>query len=115
MMADERKEEEKEEKEEDRYEFIRVRIFFCGGSPTNQPTNQREYHDHTKKHQNPNRVLPYFECEMGIKCETVNCAWEESVPGWSCRSFLRCPSPSGEGGSKARKRSKRRRGKGYWL
>lgn len=28
---------------------------------------------------------------MGIKCETVNCAWEESVPGRSC-----CGLSSGE-------------------
>lgn len=24
---------------------------------------------------------------MGIKCETVNCAWEESLPGWSCARY----------------------------
>lgn len=28
------------------------------------------------------------ERAMGIKCETVNCAWEESVPGRSWRSTV---------------------------
>jgi len=31
---------------------------------------------------------PAVERAMGIKCETVNCAWEESVPGRSWRSTM---------------------------